>query len=64
MAGRLTGTVDCAASHPGLAAQYIPLPSRLPQTRSVGPGQGRAALAALPLRSQMSVAKMPVANRC
>ena len=49
MAGRLTGTVDCAASHPGSAAQYIPLPSRSPQTRRVGPGQGRAALATLPL---------------
>ena len=50
MAGRLTGTVDCAASHPGSATQYIPLPSRSPQTRRVGLGQERAALAALPLR--------------
>ena len=38
MAGRLTGTVDCAALHPGSAAQYIPLPSRSPQTRWAGSG--------------------------
>ena len=47
MAGRLTGTVGCAASHPGSAAQYISLASDSPQTRRVGPGQGRATMAVL-----------------
>ena len=63
MAGRLTGTVGCAASHPGSAAQYT-YPSALTfaadQTRWAGSGTRRAGRPA----SQMSAAKVPVANRC
>ena len=58
MAGRLTGTVGCAASHPGSAAQYIPLASCSPQTRWAGSETRRSGRPA----SQMSVAKMPAAN--
>ena len=58
MAGRLTGTVGCAASHPGSAAQYIPLASCSPQTRWAGSETRRSGRPAY----QISVAKMPAAN--